>query len=62
MRDDSDEALGSDADHDDPTQYCRHGTWIGSWWGPDYLCAACESGDDFDADELGLDSEESYDA
>jgi len=62
MRDDRDEALGFDADHDDPKQYCRHGTWIGSWWGPDYLCAACETGDAFDADELGLDPEERYDA
>lgn len=41
---DHDEELGYDADHDDPRQYCRHGTFIGSWWGPDYLCWACEEG------------------
>jgi hypothetical protein len=39
-----DDELGFDADHNDPRQYCQHGTWIGSWWGPDYLCGACESG------------------
>lgn len=42
--DDIDEALGYDADHTDETQYCVHGTWIGSWWGPDYLCQWCEDG------------------
>lgn len=36
--------LGYDADVSDPSQYCRHGTFIGSWWGPDYMCGACESG------------------
>lgn len=25
--------------------YCKHGTYIGSWWGPDYLCGYCEDGD-----------------
>lgn len=39
-----DEELGYDADHDDPRQYCEHGTFIGSWWGPDYLCGWCEMG------------------
>src|SRR5262245_5359440 len=39
-----DEYLGYDADHDDANQYCIHGTWIGSWWGPDYLCYYCEDG------------------
>jgi hypothetical protein len=39
-----DEALGYDADHSDESQYCRHGSFIGSWWGPDYLCGACEMG------------------
>lgn len=34
-----------DEDHDDPRQRCKHGTFIGSWWGPDYLCGQCESGD-----------------
>lgn len=41
---DLDEQLGYDADHDDPSQYCIHGTWVGSWWGPDYLCSWCEAG------------------
>lgn len=36
-------AGGYDADRDDPSQYCKHGTFIGSWWGPDYLCGQCES-------------------
>lgn len=44
-----DEVLGYDADHGDERQYCQHGTWIGSWWGPDYLCGACESGISGDA-------------
>lgn len=44
MPTETDEILGYDADHDDPSQYCRHGTWIGSWWGPDYLCGWCEDG------------------
>jgi hypothetical protein len=44
--DELDERLGYDADHTDASQYCRHGTWIGSWWGPDYLCPRCEMGDD----------------
>jgi hypothetical protein len=39
-----DERLGYDADHDDPRQYCQHGSWMGSWWGPDYLCSWCEGG------------------
>lgn len=33
-----------DGDTNDPSQYCEHGTWIGSWWGPDILCGLCESG------------------
>lgn len=45
-----DEHLGYDADHEDPRQYCPHGTWIGSWWGPDYLCHACEMGISVPAD------------
>jgi hypothetical protein len=40
------DALGYDADVSDPKQYCRHGTFIGSWWGPDFLCTKCEMGDD----------------
>jgi hypothetical protein len=39
-----DEELGYDADHQDDSQYCKHGTFIGSWWGPDYLCGWCEDG------------------
>lgn len=33
-----------DWDRNDSSQYCRHGSLIGSWWGPDLLCGACESG------------------
>lgn len=33
-----------DGDPSDDRQYCIHGTFIGSWWGPDYLCGYCESG------------------
>jgi hypothetical protein len=33
-----------DEDYDDPRQRCQHGTFIGSWWGPDYLCGRCEDG------------------
>jgi hypothetical protein len=40
-----DEALGYDADHSDDSQYCEHGTWIGSAGGPDYMCGRCEDGD-----------------
>ena len=39
-----DDTLGHDADHSDDSQYCQHGTFIGSPGGPDYLCGACESG------------------
>lgn len=41
---DLDEELGYDADHDDASQFCEHGNFIGSWWGPDYLCQWCEDG------------------
>jgi hypothetical protein len=41
-----DDMLGYDADHGDPSQYCKHGTWVGSWAGPDYMCSRCELGDD----------------
>lgn len=44
MTSDLDEQLGYDADHDDPSQFCEHGTFIGSFWGPDYLCHWCEAG------------------
>jgi hypothetical protein len=36
--------LPYDGDTDNPNQYCKHGTFIGSWWGPDYLCGWCEDG------------------
>ena len=45
-----DDELGYDANHNDESQYCQHGTFIGSWWGPDYLCAWCEDG--ISADEM----------
>lgn len=38
--------LGYDADITDGSQYCIHGTFMGSWWGPDYLCGLCEQGMD----------------
>jgi hypothetical protein len=44
--DDYDEMLGYDADHSDLKQFCRHGTFIGSWWGPDYMCYWCEMGEE----------------
>lgn len=31
-----------DWDKNDPKQYCKHGNFIGSWWGPDILCGECE--------------------
>lgn len=33
-----------DWDQSNPDQYCDHGTFIGSWWGPDILCQWCEDG------------------
>ena len=33
-----------DEDPGDSRQHCVHGTFIGSWWGPDYLCGWCEDG------------------
>lgn len=41
-----DDELGYDANHNDSSQFCRHGTFIGSWWGPDYMCGWCESGEE----------------
>ena len=32
-----------DWDRNDDNQYCKHGTFIGSWWGPDLMCLACET-------------------
>lgn len=34
-----------DWDQSDENQYCKHGKFIGSWWGPDILCGYCEVGD-----------------
>lgn len=28
--------------HDD--LYCKHGTFVGNWAGPDYMCGPCEMG------------------
>jgi hypothetical protein len=36
--------LEYDGDRQDASQYCEHGKFIGSWWGPDILCGYCESG------------------
>lgn len=33
-----------DWDRSDDSQYCEHGSFIGSWWGPDLLCQHCENG------------------
>lgn len=33
-----------DEDLNDERQRCLHGTFVGSWWGPDYLCGLCEMG------------------
>lgn len=35
-----------DWDRNDKSQYCEHGNFIGSWWGPDILCGRCEMGDE----------------
>jgi hypothetical protein len=34
-----------DWDMSDRSQYCKHGKFIGSWWGPDILCGYCEAGE-----------------
>ena len=34
-----------DWDMSDKSQYCKHGKFIGSWWGPDILCGYCEAGE-----------------
>jgi hypothetical protein len=41
-----------DWDRYDPRQYCRHGSFIGSWWGPDILCGDCEMGEDPTINEM----------
>lgn len=28
-----------------PGDTCKHGTYVGDAWGPDYLCGRCEMGD-----------------
>lgn len=43
---DYNESLGDGCDINDPAQRCRHGNFIGSPGGPDYLCGQCEMGDD----------------
>lgn len=35
-----------DWDLNDDRQRCKHGTFIGSWAGPDLMCHACEMGYD----------------
>lgn len=41
------EAQRYDEDNElnDPNQRCKHGTFIGSWSGPDLLCGPCEDGE-----------------
>ncbi|TXH12514.1 MAG: hypothetical protein E6R03_12665 [Hyphomicrobiaceae bacterium] len=39
----------TEIDRDDPefrmpSDYCEHGTYVGGWAGPDYLCHYCEMG------------------
>lgn len=41
-----------DWDREDPNQYCRHGSFIGSWWGPDILCMNCEIDEDPTLNEM----------
>jgi hypothetical protein len=41
-----------DWDTSDPRQHCRHGKFIGSWWGPDVLCGQCEYGQDPSINEM----------
>lgn len=33
-----------DWDQSNDSQYCEHGTFIGSHWGPDLMCGWCEDG------------------
>jgi hypothetical protein len=44
MLDDYEPGDEFDWDRNDDSQYCVHGTFIGSWWGPDLLCPQCELG------------------
>lgn len=47
MKDDTDYQYGDEWDWDrkDSSQYCQHGKFIGSWWGPDIVCFRCEIGE-----------------
>jgi hypothetical protein len=45
MEDDYEVGDEFDWDRSDSSQYCKHGRFIGSWWGPDILCGACEAGE-----------------
>lgn len=45
-----------DWDRNDRSQYCEHGTFIGSWWGPDLLCGKCEMGDE----PMNIDDEDDF--
>lgn len=42
------------AEHQHGSEYCRHGTYVGHWAGPDYLCGLCESPEPVTAYELAL--------
>ena len=44
MKDDYQTGDEFDWDKSDSSQYCEHGTFIGSWWGPDLMCGRCEGG------------------
>ena len=44
MHDDYTEADRWDWDTTADDQHCEHGTFIGSWWGPDLMCHWCEAG------------------
>jgi len=44
MHDDYTEADRWDWDYTADDQHCEHGTFIGSWWGPDLMCQWCEAG------------------
>lgn len=44
ITDDYTESDRWDWDQSDESQHCEHGTFIGSWWGPDILCHWCEAG------------------
>lgn len=42
IEDDYEEGDRWDWDRNNNSQYCKHGTFIGSWWGPDIMCFECE--------------------